>query len=137
MRIRGLLFPLTPAPTTACPPHLLRTPFSGASLGSQLWPSPGPSHWPPPSSETCLPTPLMLTWECQLCSGRAMKWRRVALWSLSVTRNSWRWGIVSIVGPSLPGTREAVAPAKRVDQKQTLLYLDILVGVQMDAHSSG
>ena len=66
-----------------------------------------------------------------------MKWRRVALWSLSVTRNSWRWGIVSIVGPSLPGTREAVAPAKRVDQKQTLLYLDILVGVQMDAHSSG
>lgn len=66
-----------------------------------------------------------------------MKWRRVALWSLSVTRNSWRWGTVSMVGPSPPGTREAVVPAKRVDRERALLYLDVLVGVQVDAHSSG
>lgn len=63
-----------------------------------------------------------------------MRWRKVALCSRRVTRNSWGAGQSQHRSPRDLGGR---ALTKQVGRKQAGLYLDVPVGVQLDAHRGG
>ena len=125
----------SPAPyvlPTSCPPQPGPGALPTSQLQSRVSSGPAPPLAPASPRPGDLPAaPPWLTWECQLCSGRAMRWRRVALCSRRVTRNSWRAGQSQHGSPRDLGGR---ALTKQVGRKQAGLYLDVPVGVQLDAH---